>query len=108
MAGWTCSLGTVEGKEIGKGLFIDDLASLALEFIRKDKLIAFIETLPTSILRLKGWVRFPDESAFLDFIWGRYRLEPVPKPRDTALTFVGRNCSETEIISALKDCMENR
>ncbi|MBW2205264.1 MAG: GTP-binding protein [Deltaproteobacteria bacterium] len=38
----------------------------------RKKLIHFLESLPPTLFRLKGWVRFPDASAFLDFTGGRY------------------------------------
>ena len=73
--------------------------------LERSKLIRFLESLPLELFRLKGWVRFPDESVFLDFSNGRYRFEPVDGQRPTTLTFVGRNCKETEILNALKDCL---
>jgi G3E family GTPase len=73
--------------------------------LEKSKLIQFLEALPLTLFRLKGWVRFPDDSAFLDFTGGRYRFEPVDGQRTTALTFVGRNCNEAEILSALGECL---
>lgn len=73
----------------------------------RKKLIAFVESLPATLFRLKGWVRFPEESAFLDFTAGRYRLEKTSVPRDTALAFVGRNCDETEILTALRGCRKS-
>jgi G3E family GTPase len=71
----------------------------------REKLIRFLESLPLKLFRLKGWVRFPDDSAFLDFTGGRYRFEPVDAPRTTSLAFVGQNCNEAEILSALGDCL---
>lgn len=73
--------------------------------LERKKLIRFLESLPLKLFRLKGWVRFPDDSAFLDFTGGRYRFEPVDGLRATALAFVGRNCNEAEILSALGDCL---
>ena len=72
----------------------------------RKKLVAFVESLPPTLFRLKGWVRFPEESALLDFTAGRYRLEKTAVPHDTALTFVGRNCDETEILGALRRCQK--
>jgi G3E family GTPase len=73
--------------------------------LERKKLIRFLESLPLTLFRLKGWVRFPDDSVFLDFTGGRYRFEPVDAPRTTSLAFVGRNCNEAEILSALGDCL---
>ena len=71
----------------------------------KEKLERFLKSMPPNVFRLKGWVRFPDASALLDFSGGRYRLTPLDSPRTTALAFVGRNCNETEILNALKGCL---
>ena len=73
--------------------------------LERSKLIRFLESLPLELFRLKGWVRFADESAFLDFSSGRYRFEPVDSKRPTTLTFVGRNCNKDDILSALGDCL---
>ena len=73
--------------------------------LERSKLIQFLESLPLELFRLKGWVRFPDETVFLDFSSGRYRFEPIDGQRPTTLTFVGRNCKETEILNALNDCL---
>ncbi len=73
--------------------------------LERKKLIRFLDSLPIELFRLKGWVRFPDDSAFLDFTGGRYRFEPVDAPRTTSLAFVGRNCNEAEILDALGDCL---
>lgn len=70
----------------------------------RKKLIHFLESLPPTLFRLKGWVRFPDASAFLDFTGGRYRIEPVDNDHATALAFVGRGCNRAEILLALEKC----
>lgn len=69
------------------------------------KLIQFLKSLPPTLFRLKGWVLFPDGSALLDFAGGRYRIALIDEPRTTTLTFVGRNCDETEILKDLKHCL---
>jgi G3E family GTPase len=71
----------------------------------KERLVSFLESLPETLFRLKGWVQFTEGSAFLDFAAGRYRMEPLDRPRTTALTFVGRDCNEKEILTALRGCM---
>ncbi len=70
----------------------------------RKKLVDFLESLPPTLFRLKGWVRFPEASAFLDFTGGRYRIEPVDNQHATALAFVGRGCNKTEILRALNEC----
>lgn len=72
----------------------------------RKKLVYFLESLPSTLFRLKGWVRFPDTSAFLDFTGGRYRIEPVDNHHATALAFVGRGCNRADILLALKKCAD--
>lgn len=71
----------------------------------RERLVRFLESLPETLFRLKGWVQFPEGSTFLDFTAGRYRMEPLDRPRTTALTFVGMDCNEKEILAALRGCM---
>ena len=71
----------------------------------RGRLTEFLDSLPPTLFRLKGWVRFPDASAFLDFSGGRYRIAPMDSPHTTTLAFVGRNCDEKEILRALEDCV---
>ena len=75
--------------------------------VDREKLVQFLETLPPNLFRLKGWVRFPDDTAFLDLAAGRYRLRPADSQRATTLSFVGRNCDEAQILSNLRDCLIN-
>jgi len=70
----------------------------------RKKLDEFLQALPPNLFRLKGWVRFKDSHGHLDFTAGRYRISPMDEPRKTALTFIGRDCDETGIHAALKDC----
>jgi G3E family GTPase len=71
----------------------------------RDRLIQFLDSLPPTLFRCKGWVRFPDASVMLDFTSGRYRMAPSDNERATALTFIGRNCDSTEILHALNRCL---
>jgi len=71
----------------------------------KEKLNEFLDSLPPSLFRLKGWVLFADGAAHLDFAAGRYRLTPLDTTRPTALSLVGRKCNETEILGGLNDCL---
>ncbi|NQU13665.1 MAG: GTP-binding protein [Desulfobacteraceae bacterium] len=71
----------------------------------RGKLTEFLDSLPPSLFRLKGWVRLTDSSAHLDFTAGRYRLTPLDTTRPTALSFVGRKCNEMEILGGLDVCL---
>ncbi|MBW1785998.1 MAG: GTP-binding protein [Deltaproteobacteria bacterium] len=72
--------------------------------IDREKLEVFLQSLPPTLFRLKGWVRFSGKSALLDFSAGRYRIAPIDEPRTTALAFVGRNCNEADILDGLEKC----
>ncbi|MFH1349988.1 MAG: GTP-binding protein [Pseudomonadota bacterium] len=72
--------------------------------MHRERLNEFLKSLPPTLFRLKGWVRFPDGSALLDFSGGRFRIAPIDDSRSTAFTFVGRNCNKTQILDALKQC----
>lgn len=71
----------------------------------RERLERFLESLPETLFRLKGWVKFPEVSAFLDFTAHQYRIEPLDHPRTTALTFVGRGCDEMQILTDLRECL---
>ena len=71
----------------------------------RTKLIRFLESLPASLFRCKGWARFPDSSVIVNYSGGNYRLEPTPDSHPTALVLVGRKCPQDEILKALKKCL---
>jgi G3E family GTPase len=71
----------------------------------RGKLTHFLESLPPSIFRVKGWVRFLDSSAFVDFSGGRYRISPADHPHPISLVLIGRKFSEAEILKNLQDCV---
>jgi G3E family GTPase len=71
----------------------------------REKLEAFLQSLPPNLFRLKGWARFPDFSAVINVTAGRYSIAPWEEPKKTALAMVGYNCNETEILDGLKRCL---
>lgn len=71
----------------------------------RGRLDQFLKALPPTLFRCKGWIRFPDNSALLDFTGGRYQIVPAGSSRPNALSFVGRNCDENEILHALEECL---
>jgi G3E family GTPase len=69
------------------------------------KFTRFLESLPPSLFRCKGWARFPDSSMIVNYSGGNYRLEPTQDSHPTALVLVGRKCPQNEILEALKKCV---
>jgi G3E family GTPase len=69
------------------------------------KLIRFLESLPASLFRCKGWARLADSSVIVNYSGGNYRLEPTEDSHPTALVLVGRKCPQNEILEALRKCV---
>jgi G3E family GTPase len=65
----------------------------------------FADTLPASVVRAKGFIRFTDGAQLFNFVAGRWELEPFESDR-TELVFIGKNiASEKEsILCALDGC----
>ena len=71
----------------------------------RERFVRFLESLPPSLFRCKGWVWFPDSSVIVNYSGGNYRLEPALDFHPTALVLVGRKCPQDEILEALKKCL---
>jgi G3E family GTPase len=71
----------------------------------RSKLRSFLEDLPPTLFRLKGWARFPESTELLNYSWGGYRLEHAENRDETALVFIGRNCDEKALIDAVEHCV---
>jgi G3E family GTPase len=71
----------------------------------REKLTHFLESLRPNIFRVKGWVRFLDSSAFVDFSGGRFRISPIDNLHPTSLVLIGRKFSEAGILKNLRDCL---
>jgi len=65
----------------------------------------FADSLPTSVIRAKGFVRFADRTELFNFVAGRWDLEPFETNR-TELVFIGKNIAAKKkaIIDALNKC----
>ncbi len=72
----------------------------------REKFVQFLESLPPTVFRCKGWIQFKDASGLVNFTGGSYRIEPVEDNCDTSLVFVGRNCKQEEILRALEECLD--
>jgi len=71
----------------------------------RDCFECFADSLPASVIRAKGFVRFSDSTQLFNFVAGRWDLEPFEAGR-TELVFIGKNlAAEKEtILCALKKC----
>jgi G3E family GTPase len=67
----------------------------------------FAETLPASVVRAKGFVRFSQGAQLFNFVAGRWDLEQFESNR-TELVFIGTNVlsAKTAITDSLTNCQE--
>jgi G3E family GTPase len=66
----------------------------------------FANSLPTSVIRAKGFVRFADRTELFNFVAGRWDLEPFEAER-SELVFIGKKiiAEKSAILRALDECM---
>jgi G3E family GTPase len=69
---------------------------------------AFGDSLPASVIRAKGFVRFADGVQLFNFVAGRWELEPFDAAQ-TQLVFIGREIAaqKSAIVHALNQCAAN-
>jgi G3E family GTPase len=69
----------------------------------------FVNSLPASVLRAKGFVRFADGVHLFNFVAGRWDLEPFESDR-TELVFIGREIAagKSRILQALDECIAEK
>jgi G3E family GTPase len=65
----------------------------------------FADSLPASVVRAKGFIRFADGVQLFNFVAGRWELEPFEMDR-TELVFIGKGVSSEReaIVESLKKC----
>jgi G3E family GTPase len=76
------------------------------EIFSRDCFEHFIDTLPASVIRAKGFIRFPDGAHLFNFVAGRWELEPC-KSDETELVFIGKNiaANKKSILRGLDECV---
>jgi G3E family GTPase len=65
----------------------------------------FVSSLPGSVVRAKGFIRFADDAQLFNFVAGRWELEPFEADR-TELVFIGKEIAaeKESILNALRKC----
>src|SRR5438552_6978723 len=72
----------------------------------RDSFESFANSLPASVVRAKGFIRFADGAQLFNFVAGRWELEPFETDR-TELVFIGKKIAEQKeaILRALDECI---
>jgi len=73
--------------------------------ISEARLREFLETLPEDVFRVKGYINFPEGTAFLNYAGGNYQLDPFPEPRENCLVFVGLDLDRGELLGKIQECI---
>lgn len=75
--------------------------------LERQKFEQFANSLPPSVYRAKGFVRFADGSALFNFVNGRWSLEAAGE-EETALVFIGPDISrhKTGVLADLQRCLQ--
>jgi G3E family GTPase len=83
----------------------ESFAFTSSKICSRDCFEGFVNGLPASVVRSKGFIRFADGAQLFNFVAGRWELEPFEFDR-TELVFIGRNIAmEKEmILRALNEC----
>jgi G3E family GTPase len=83
----------------------ESFAFSSAKIFSRDCFEHFADSLPASVIRAKGFVRFADGAQLFNFVAGRWDLEPFETER-TELVFIGRKiATEKEaILGALEQC----
>jgi len=87
----------------------ESFAFTSNKMFARDCFEAFANSLPASVVRAKGFIRFADSAQLFNFVAGRWELEPFEFDR-TELVFIGRKIAmeKEEIIDALNKCGQAR
>jgi G3E family GTPase len=75
--------------------------------LREDCFRTFMAAVPHELYRIKGYVLFRDARMFVNHVGGKTEWAETQEPGSSKLTFVGWQVDEQQIISGLKECLEN-
>jgi len=83
----------------------ESFAFTSNKIFSRDSFESFANSLPASVVRAKGFIRFTDGTQLFNFVTGRWELEPFESDC-TEVVFIGRNVSAEKdaIVRALKKC----
>lgn len=65
----------------------------------------FLESVPFELFRIKGPVKFPDQTRILNFVGGNAQWEPWRDTTDTHLAFIGWEVGEERVLRQVEACL---
>jgi G3E family GTPase len=86
-------------------LEFESFAFCSDKIFARDCFERFADDLPASVVRAKGFIRFPDGAQLFNFVAGRWELEPF-EAEQTELVFIGRAIEgqKSAIMRELEEC----
>ena len=83
----------------------ESFAFTSSKICSRDCFEGFANGLPASVVRAKGFIRFPDGTQLFNFVAGRWELEPFESSA-TQLVFIGKklDAEKSAILDALDGC----
>jgi G3E family GTPase len=83
----------------------ESFAFISSKIFLRDCFEGFVNGLPASVVRAKGFIRFADGAQLFNFVAGRWELEPFEFDR-TEVVFIGRKIGAERgaLVNALKKC----
>ena len=83
----------------------ESFAFTSSKIFSRDCFEGFVNGLPASVVRAKGFIRFADGAQLFNFVAGRWELEPFESER-TEVVFIGKKIAAEKkaIVRALNEC----
>jgi G3E family GTPase len=84
----------------------ESFAFTSEKIFSRDCFERFTDSLPTNVIRAKGFVRFGDGARLFNFVAGRWEFEPF-ESNETQLVFIGKEITTKKetILGALDECI---
>lgn len=89
----------------------DDMGFVSFYFESKycfceESFQSFLDKLPFEVFRVKGFVRFPEQTRLLNFVGGKADWENIDESRSTGLTVIGQNIDSQMYIKQMEACLQ--
>lgn len=66
---------------------------------------AFLESLPLEMFRIKGPVKFSDQTKMLNFVGGKTSWQTWPETNHTSLAFIGWDVEKEQVLGEIQSCL---